>query len=471
MWKFIFNKAPVVLFVTFLAFYVIQIPETTCKTDVITFAVRSLEETPVIDFAYLDSKTLLEGEALPNYHLGHTLILWFVYKILTPEITHLLWPSAFISALSASLAIVLTYLIWLFLGISRRTSLFMACVFGLIPIFWEHAVLGEVHALQMFFTLLFLYAFLKDRLILSTFAFLMANLISPLSGLAFSLILLKGLNKKNILVAIIIGGSALIMYFSIFMWIGADFMLLLNPVSQHPSERGFLYRLSTLIVFILLNFNLFIYYLFFGIKKAFKDNSNIATKLLIGIIPQLVLIFVSAGFFIEYGSFQLLLFWALSFPIGLYLAEIKLKSPYFIISIIFSFALTYSLLLNPHKVIGSSLEDAGEWLLKNRFENHSIIGPYHVAINIIQSRNGNDLYNFNNYFHDHPNPEFEDIIKTNKSELILAHNKKISLRKVISNLNIPGMAVEEYNPIESIKYGVVTKIFENNFVTLYQWKK
>ena len=471
MWKILENKIPFAIFIVFLLFYSLQIPLHTYKADVLAFAIRSTANTPIIDFAYLNSSTLLSGDPLPNYHLGHTIILWLTYQLVPEAFAHSIWPAGFVSAISAAFVVLLTFLIWMNLGISKRKSVFIAITFGLVPTFWEHATIGEVHSLQMLFILLFIYSFLKKKYLFSAVAFLIANLISPLSGLAFPLLFLKGFNKRNILNSIFIGGSALISYFTIYYLVGADLLLLLNPMSNHQSERGIIYRIFTLSVFILLNFGFFIYYFFKGSKQMYLQNNLLLRKLLIFSAPQLLLVFVSAGFFIEYGSFQILLFWAMSVPIGIYISQINFKSIYFIIALIFSFSLTYSLWLSPHRTIGASLDEAGTWLNNSGYNNVCLIGSWNVGINIVSSCNDVRMESLQNYYFDNPYPNDEDLIKTNQKELIIATGKKIALRKILSDTNIPGLSISAYNPINDIKTGTVIKLYENNFVCLYSWEK
>ena len=341
MQKILENKIPFAIFIAFLLFYTLQIPVYTYKADVIAFAIRSTVESPIIDFAYLTSETLLSGEALPNYHLGHTIILWLTYQLVPQSLVNSIWPAGFISAISGALAVLLTYLIWVNLGITKRKSFFIAVTFGLVPTFWEHSTIGEVYTLQMLFILLFLYLFLNERYIYSSISFLIANLITPLSGFAFILLFLKGFNKRNFILSIYIGGSSLIIYILIYYLLGADLLMLMNPVGQHPSERGILYRIVTLGIFIVLNFGFFLYYLKKGTKKLYIENKSLLTRIIVTSIPQILLVFISAGFFIEYGSFQIILFWSMAAPIGYYISEIRYKSFYFIFALFFSFALTY----------------------------------------------------------------------------------------------------------------------------------
>ena len=106
----------------------------------------------------------------------------------------------------------------------------------------------------MLFILLFLYAFLKDNLFRSTIPFYVANTISPLSALSFTLFLLKGSNKKTIIRAFAVGIGALCLYILTFLLIDLDVSVLFGKVSEEMEGRGLLYRIMILGVFIFLNF-------------------------------------------------------------------------------------------------------------------------------------------------------------------------------------------------------------------------
>ena len=100
-----------------------------------------------------------------------------------------------------------------------------------------------------------------------------------------------------------------------------------------------------------------------------------------------------------------------------------------------------------------------------------MIGPWEVGLNIISARNNMNLESLLKFYFDKPNPSDIDLLKTNKKDLIIVKYKKISLRKILSDYNIPGLKIEDYNPINDVESGEVRKLFENNFVILYSWKK
>lgn len=465
------NREPILLFIVTLLFYVIQIPSTTTNADALTFSIRSLNQYPIIDYAYLESTTLISNSALPNYHLGHTLIMWLFYKIIPNIFDSVLIISGMVSSVSAAFAVLLTYLIWLKLGFHNRISLIAAVLFALLPSFWEKALLGEIHSLQMLFILLYVYTFLNKKYIYSTAAFLAANLITPLSGLAFGLAYLGGFSKKLFYRSIIIGLVSLLLYTLIFYMIGSDFSIILNETVSHKGNRGLTYRIGILIFFTILNFNVFTPQIISGIKRFYSLKPNLLYVLMIATIPQLLLLFTSSSFFIEKGSFQIPLFWALTLPVGIAISNMNLKSKRFIISSILFVVAAAVLWFYPHWEMSKSYCEAGAWLKQNKYQNYSIIGPWTVSIPIISERNGNDICVLNKYYYDFPSPSDIELIKTGKEKLVISDYNKTYLRKELSNLGIPGLTLNKYDPTNTIKIGKVEKIYKNKFVTLYLWVK
>ena len=375
------------------------------------------------------------------------------------------------SAISGALIVTLTFLIWNKLGLTNKKAIIISIVVGFIPSFIEESIIGEVYALQFMLTLLFVYTFLIDKWILSSLLFLFACLVSPLSGLAFGMLFLKDRNKNTIMKAFAVGVIALILYISIYAILGSDLLMLLSPDSEVQASRGIIYRIGILGLFIILNFNFLLTYLARGFKVSFISENKVFSSLLFATIPQLLLLFAGATFFIELGSFQLPLFWALAFPLGLSLSELNIKSGLLWLAIILSLGMSYTLWIYPNISIGSSREEAGIWLEKNGYHNISIISPWSVGPSIIKGRDGNSIDAQNQYYFNKPKPENNDLLKTNEDRLIIAEAKKSPLRVSLSELGIPGMKISNYNPETVITIGKTTKLFENDSVLLFEWNK
>ena len=464
-------KISFTLFILFLISYSLLIPFYTSKPDVIVFALRSLADNPIFDIAYLNANTYLSGEPLPNYHLGHTFVLWLAYNIFPQNLAETIWPSGFISAVSGALIVALTFLIWKKLGLNNKKSIVIAVVVGLIPSFIEESIIGEVYALQFLFILLFIYNFLSEKLVLSSIFFLFACLVSPLSGLAFGLIFLKERNKSTLLKAFGVGAFAFMTYIIIYLLVGSNLLNLLNPSSQQPDGRGILYRLIALVFFIGINFNFFLIYLAKGTKAALTNEKKYFIPLLVGTTPQLILLLAGSTFFIELGSFQLPVFWALAFPLGIYLSEINYKSILPWSALALSLILSYFLWINPNTIKGSARENAGIWLKNNGYNNISVIGPWSVGVSILKGREGSNIDSLNNYYLNKPCPEDADLLKTNEVSLIIAEAKKDPIRLAVSKLGIPGLNITLYDPVKEISIGKTKKLYENDYVSLYQWNK
>ncbi len=455
----------------FLIFYTLQIPLHTSKPDVVVFAMRALSKLPILNYAYLAPNTLIEGTALPNYHLGHTLILWLAYHLAPASLSNSIWLSGFVSSICGALIVGLTFLIWKELGIDKKKSVIIAFTVGFIPSIWEESLIGEIYAMQLLFILLFVYSFLRNKIFISIITFTFANLISPLSGLSFGLLLLKPWHKNTLKKIFLIGGVSLAVYLLIYFLIGSNLLNLLNPLSTEQEGRGIIYRIVVLIVFIILNFNFFSLYLYKGLKETFKAEKEKITKLLLATLPQLLLLFLGSTFFIELGSFQLPIFWALAFPLGYYLSTINFRNLYFALSFMGLVILSYTLWIYPNTKIGSSREAAGKWLKKKGYDNISIIGSWEPGINVLYGRDGFNLAELNKYYFDAPFPSENEIKCTKKDSVLIVSQKKTPLRILFSYLHITSMNIPKYEPKRKIKTGIISKLYENDSVLLYKWKK
>ncbi len=464
-------KIFILLTVGFFIFYSVQISFWTSRADVLTFASRSSADTPILKYAYLNYKSLLGALVLPNYHLGHTIVLWVVYHLMPDRLVSSVWPAGLVSAFSGAFIVGLTFLIWVKLGISKYRSLIISVFTGLIPSIWFHNTFGEIYALQLVSILSFLYFFLSKKYILATIAFLFACLVSPLSGLSFSLILLADWKKEIFIKAFFVGFAALVLYTLIFIAIGSDVLKIFDQLQNEYAGRSFLYRLFILILFLLLNFNFFILFFIKGWKQAQSETKTLFQKLQLALVPQLFLLFLGSTFFIELGSFQIPLFWGLAFPVGLALSNVKLYSPKVILPLLGSIILTIVLWQIPDRIMAIDRHDAGEWLKANRYTKIKVIGDWYSSIAVILERNNWNFKILSDDYFDRSYPSDSDFLATGEDSLIVVCSKKPKLRKLVSKLPIEGFKLNIYNPAKRLKSGKTEKVYENDSVILYKWKK
>ncbi len=458
------------LVIIFAIFYASQVSFFTSRADVMAFSCRSNSDTPILEYAFLSDKTLLGQPALPNYHLGHTITLWLVYRLMPFELEHSIYPGGLVSAVSGAFIVGLTFLIWLQLGVSRKKSAITAIATGLVPTIWFHSTIGEVYTLQFAFILLFIYAFLRENLILSIFAFLFSNLISPVSALSFSFVLLAGWDKKVIKNAIIVGAASLAIYIVIYVLIGSNLLNLLNPLGTEVKGRSVFYRILVLIFFIIINFNFFIFYLYKGFNTAYKENRNLTTRLLLATAPQLLLLFLGSTFFIELGSFQIPLFWSLAFFLGCFIADNTDKIKKFALAFVGSAILTIFLWKVPDITTGIDRCNAGIWL-EGKGLNTKVIGDWNTSVGVILAKEKMGLdYLTENYF-DCPYPTDKDIEETHEDSLLIIAGKKDLIRQSLAKLPIEGLKLYEYNPAEAIKSGKSELLYENKSLAVYLWTK
>lgn len=465
------SKIFILLTVGFFIFYSVQISFWTSRADVLTFACRSSADTPILKYAYLNYKSLLGDLVLPNYHLGHTIVLWIMYHLMPERLFTTVWPAGFVSAISGAFIIGLTFLIWVKLGISKYKSLIISVFTGLIPSIWFHNTFGEIYALQLVSILSFLYFFLDKKYILATIAFLFACLVSPLSGLSFSLILLADWKKETFIKAFFVGFAALVLYAFIFLAIGSDIFKIFDQLQNEYAGRSFLYRSFMLIMFIIINLNFFLYFFVKGWKQANSETKVLFRKLQLALIPQLFLLFLGSTFFIELGSFQIPLFWGLAFPVGLALSNVKLYIPKVILPLLGSIILTIVLWQLPDRIMAIDRHDAGEWLKANRYTKIKVIGDWYSSIAVLLERNNWNFKILSNDYFDRSYPSDDDFLSTGEDSVIIVCSKKPKLRKLVSKLPIEGFRLNIYNPITELKSGRTTKIYENDSVVLYKWEK
>ncbi len=457
------------LFAAFLFFYTLQIPWWTSNADVLIYACRSNQPAPILQYAFLDAKSLLGLQPQANYHLGHTLVMWAAYHIAPSGLAHTIWPAGLVSALAGALAVALTLLIALKLNFSKKQSLLIAVFSGFIPSIWYHSLIGEVYALQLASILLFIFFFLHNRLIAATLAFLFANLVSPLSGLAFSFVLLAGISKKNIVRSAVIGAAALGLYLLIFRLIHSDITTAFRPLELDRPDRAILYRVIMLAAFIVLNLQFFLYYLYRGSRTLWANARPVAVVLVLGVLPQLLLLFASSTLFVELGSFQLPIFWALAFPVGVALAEVK-KQRYLILSVASLLVLAIGLWFLPAQQQGLARHRAGDWLARHTAPQTKMIGDWGAAVGVALARFDWNFDDISNKYFDRPFPTDQDLLATNEDSLIIIHSKKSDFRRMVARLPIPGVAIEPYDPYSAIQSGSVKKLYENDALTLYLWK-
>jgi len=461
------------LSVTFFAFYLFQIPLWTSNADVLVYSTRSIAKSPILDYAFLDerSRYLLETELLPNYHLLHTIILWMIYQIVPGSLANSIWPSGFISAISGALIVGLTFLIGLRLELEKISAFLIAFIVGFIPSIWYHNLIGEVYALQLFFILFFIYFFLSNNLLLASLGFLLANLVTPVSSLSFSFLFIKHRDKNTILKAFIIGITALLSYLLIYYLININILKIFYSGQNGRYSRGITWLIYTLGRFLLLNFNFFIFYFIIGTLVAWKKHRNLIYGLIIAILPQLFLPFYSSGFLTELGSFQLPLFWILSFPIGLGLAKVKHSKTYITVAVIGLLLITQFIWINPSKQRGKAISDAGLQLKSTIPGEIKIIGHWSSAPGVTLGKYGWDFEKLSSNYIEKRAPTTNELIKIGEKTIIIVKSKKDKIRDYLSKSGIQIFRMDEYDPLTSIKIGSIRKVFENDPVIIYRWDK
>ncbi|GAB4343932.1 MAG: hypothetical protein Kow0037_32360 [Calditrichia bacterium] len=453
-------------------FYLLQVQWQSPNADVLVYALRSAADRPILDFAFLDAPYIPGKEALPNYHLGHTVLLWLVYHLFPEGLRHTLLPGGIFSALCGALVVGSSYRIWRELRFEKKTALLAAAYAGLIPSIWFHSLIGEVYIPQLLSILLFLLYFLQERWILSAFFFLLANLISPVSALSFSFILFRPVNAKRLGAAVGIGLSALIVYLAIFKLLQIDLWKVVDNVSPDQSDESLFWKGYTAALYILLNFNFFIWWGVQGLKEMKHRFANFFYLYLLALAPQLLLWVIHSQFLVELGSFQLPLFWALSLPVALCLEKSEiLSSRPFKLAIVGLFLLTLVMWHFTENTRAQNLAAAGNWVARNVPEEVKIIGNWTHGFGVSFHRYGWNLSQINRRYLDVPTPGESALLESAEPELLLVHYRRHWFREWLARLPGAFFRIPPYKPLESVRQGTIEKVYENGEVIIYRWKR
>ncbi|NLP10042.1 DUF2723 domain-containing protein, partial [bacterium] len=301
------SRLATVLMILFGIFYIIQIPLISSNSDVSLYSLRSKSDRPIIQYAFYEKTLHHGGIPLPNYHVAHTVFLWFLYRLVPEFLQNSIWPAGLLSSVAGALSIGLSFLIWIRLGIARERALIASALYGLTPAIWHNAIIGEVYSLQYFFIFLFLYFFFHLKSGLSAVSFAMANLVSPISGFAYPLIVLGERTRKSFIQAVLVGLLAVGMYLLVVTLLDMHLLRAFDAISS--TQHSLLWKGYKFCLILLLNIHFFFTFILLAAKKHGGVNPTFILFLLLGMSPYLLMGFLDSQFLVEKGSFLTMLFW------------------------------------------------------------------------------------------------------------------------------------------------------------------
>jgi hypothetical protein len=457
----------------YLSFYTIQIPLFTGNTDVIVFSCRSLSDWPIVRYAYLDERSLLDQPPLPNYHIAHTVLLWLAYHIFPSKLSYTIWPSGFISALCGALSAGLTFFIWVRLGVDKVASFIAAAISGLIPAIWNMSVLGEPYSLQLTSTLLFFYFFIADRMVIATLAFLFTAFVSPIGGLSIFLVFLDLPTKRTVKKAIICGSTALLLYIIITYYLNMDVYNAFSAITPASKDRSVIWKVYKFIWIFFLNINFLFPSLIRGIQIMWFQYRGRICYFCLAIVPWLLLAAMDSQFLDTPGNFLLLFFWVLCLPISLALTSVQIPIHRYCL-IIFGIVSIYLFSCYiPDTAIGISRADAGYKLLRTVPEEIKIIGKWKSSVPIVLAKYGWNLDKLSENYIESGSANYDEsvLLKTGEKSLLIIMEKRDKIRLQLMKWGVPGFLKQELDPLHMNNVGTVRKILENDTVIVYRWDR
>jgi len=465
------SRLSMLLFAVFSLIYILQVPELAANADAIVYYLRSQSDFPILDYAFLDGRVKPDSFPLPNYHVGHTIVLWLAYQLSPEGFANGSWLGGCVSALCGGVSVALSFLIWRQLEFSRLVSVCAAVVGGLTPVIWYQSTIGEIYALQLCLSLLFILFFLREQRILSCLAFLSAVLVSPLAGLTFFFLLLAPWNLRNLVHAFILGATSLAAYLTIFYVLDSNILLMFDAIQLNSIERPTGWNSAKFSLVVLANIGLLIVFLMSGCQDLFRHRPAILFALGCAVIPQIGLAFVATQFLRELGCFLLLLFWALSLPIGIGLARTPFKFWKPALAVASSVLLLTLFWISPNAQLTADRTEAGQWLVSNVAEDTKILGDWNNAVILTTERFGSTQETLTTNLFEAHRPKTRDALMTGEQSLIVVAPKRHAFRQWVAKLPVKSLKLKTYDPAVSIETGKVTQIFENRSLTLHLWTR
>ena len=456
----------------FLIFYVLQIPRQSSSADVLTFAARSTADSPIFRYAFLDESSNL-GEPVPaNYHPAHTAVLWLVYRIAPEGLKQTIVPAGFVSALCGALAVGLIFLIALQLGIGRIPAVYTALVVGLVPSIWFHSLIGEIYVPQLAAISLFVYFALIGRTALSTLSLLLALLVTPFSILALPFVFLKEINRKVIQKTFLIGSLSTAAYLAVLILLDINLIDSFFTAMPDSSSLSFFIRLSRLGVFLVLNLNLGLLFLFWGLGKLWRGDRRFLFRLALAGTPQVVFSLSLPIFVIELGCFQVPLFWLLAFPVGIAVSGMGRRRRVLGLAalavVIAVFIIFWKI---PDRSLALDRIQAGNWLEQNVPDSIKLAAHWRTGVGIALERYNWNFQKLSNRFIISAYSDEKMLLESGEESLIIALSKGPFYSRLLAKLSISGISIPSFEPDRSLEKSRAQKIFGNSSVVLYRWQR
>lgn len=464
-----------ILFAAFLVFYACQILSWTSNADVLAYACRASTDQPILTYSALDHRyrSLIGLEPLPNYHLAHTVILWTIYHLVPADWAQTLWPSGLVSAVSGALTVGVTFLIWTRLGIRRDIALSAAFMTGLIPSIWYHSLIGEVYALQLCLSLLFVYFFLRRNILASSAAFLAANLVTPLSGLAASFAFLKSRSWDTLGRMFLVGLFALACYFAVFELIGSNIVKIFGPDTDPGTGRSFLWRGLKFGEILFLNLHILLPFAVWGFVIVWRERRDLFYGLLLGAAPQILIVLHTGQFLTEQGAFLLLLFWVLVFPASTALHRTPLKLYALPMVLLAASVMTYGLWVIPSETDGRERHEIGLHLRSVTGDDMKIFGNWNAAVGVALGRFGWDFEALSSRYVQLDGVEEEKLLSTDQQSAIVIEflRERLGLSPWYAKIGLAQKTKSGEDTVSSFRKSDLALIYDGEGMRVYRWNR
>lgn len=470
------------LVITYFSLYFVHVAKYTNNNDVLIYVSRALYNKPILDYAFLSAPTLsLQNlSPSPNYHLAHTVLLWLFYRILPGGLMESIIPAGILSAFLGSLSVGMIFLVCMKMQIDKYPSFFIAIAAGFIPSIFFHSTIGEVYIPGLFAMLLFLYLFLSNRIFYSSLGFLLANLISPVNGLSFSLYFMNSQKKKTLYKGIFIGALAVALYFlTYYSFVKIDTIRgIFDAGHDYMKERNndlyiFAKNMWHGFLIFFLNIGPFGIFLIRGMKILAEENRSLLKGIGIVLLAYIIRAVVFPVFLADNGCFFLLAFWCLSIPIGIGISKSRQSYKYAVFVFIVMYVFTQIFWLMPKRRLGEDYFNAGVTLQGMELKDVKVMGPWKYAIGVVVGKYGLDLNKINAHYIEYDRPGEKQLWESGEDALIIVEEKgkREEWKRMVYKYLMDKPMKNEILFDKRIKNGGIKKLMETENICIYKWER
>jgi hypothetical protein len=188
-------------------------------------------------------------------------------------------------------------------------------------------------------------------------------------------------------------------------------------------------------------------------------------------VPHLCLPIISADFLVDKGCFFLPLFWALSMPIGIALAQGRWLRPTVLFGAAGLVVVMQAAWILPSQQLAMRRSEVGAALRARFGQEVKVIGDWGTALPVVVSIAGWDYERVASHYYDRSFPGPGDFAATGEDSLLIIVGKKPWLRRQLGKLPFPGLEAVEWTPPTLADGTQLQQVLDSEHLSVYLWTR